>query len=185
MDECEDIVCPVGSRPSALPVPLPVQLLAEGPTVPRRARHFGGCEAALRRWIRPFEAKALTAKGLPMKPPTVRSTRSGLGPALCARSTSCATDRIRRPPARGGDGQRLPAQVLQAPGGAGRTGEAGPPPVVPAFHGPERNDIERTFHKTRPRRVQPHPRALTAAVQACFQDLRDELVSLHLSIRNA
>ena len=61
----------------------------------------------------------------------------------------------------------------------------GPRLWVPAPQGPERNDIERSFHKARPRRVQPHPRALTAAVQACFRDLRDELASLLLSIRNA
>ncbi len=121
MDECEDIVCPVGSRPPCA------------------------------HEVRPAPPAGSGGSGRPRV--VVMDNASLLLPKLA--------------------------------GGAGRTGEAGPPPVVPAPHGPERNDIERTFHKARLRRVQPHPRALTAAVQACFQDLRDELVSLHLSIRNA
>ena len=59
---------------------------------------------------------------------------------------------------------------------------------LPAYS-PELNDIEHTFrkakHEAMPQRLQPHARALTAAVHACFRDLRDELVSLHLSLRNA
>ncbi len=56
-------------------------------------------------------------------------------------------------------------------------------------YSPELNDIEHTFrkakHEAMPQRLQPHARALLAAVHACFRDLRDELVSLHLSIRKA
>lgn len=59
---------------------------------------------------------------------------------------------------------------------------------LPAYS-PELNDIEHTFrkakHEAMPQRLQPHARALTAAVHACFRDLQDELVSLYLSIRNA
>lgn len=59
---------------------------------------------------------------------------------------------------------------------------------LPAYS-PELNDIEHTFrkakHEAMPQRLQPHARALLAAVHACFRDLQDELVSLHLSIRNA
>ena len=56
-------------------------------------------------------------------------------------------------------------------------------------HGPELNDIERTFrrakHEAMPRRMQPRQRALMAAVHACFRELRDELESLYLSMRSA
>jgi len=56
-------------------------------------------------------------------------------------------------------------------------------------YSPALNDIEHTFrkakHEAMPQRLQPHARALAAAVHACFRDLRDELVSLHLSIRMA
>ena len=56
-------------------------------------------------------------------------------------------------------------------------------------YSPELNDIERTFrrakHEAMPRRMQPHARALLAAVHACFRDLRDELEALHLSMRSA
>ena len=59
---------------------------------------------------------------------------------------------------------------------------------LPAYS-PELNDIERTFrkakHEAMPQRMQPHRRALTAAVHACFGTLRDELESLHLSMRSA
>ena len=46
-------------------------LSADGMTVPRLARHFGCCEATLRRWIRQFEAEGLKA---------VRHKQRGLGP---------------------------------------------------------------------------------------------------------
>ena len=56
---------------------------------------------------------------------------------------------------------------------------------VPAYS-PELNDIEHTFrqakHEAMPQRLLPHARALTAAVHACFGDLQDKLVSLHLSM---
>ncbi len=59
---------------------------------------------------------------------------------------------------------------------------------LPAYS-PHLNDIERTLRKAKheavPRRTHPHQRALTAAVHACFRDLRDELESLHLSMRSA
>lgn len=58
---------------------------------------------------------------------------------------------------------------------------------LPAYS-PELNDIERVFrkakHEAMPQRLQPHARALLAAVHACFRDLRDELTSSYLSIRN-
>ena len=48
-------------------------------------------------------------------------------------------------------------------------------------YSPELNDIERLFrkakHEAMPRRLQPHERALLAAVHACFRDLRDQLSS--------
>ena len=50
----------------------------------------------------------------------------------------------------------------------------------PAYR-PERNDIERLFRKAKheavPQRLQPHERALLAAVHACFGGLRDQLSS--------
>ena len=68
--------------------------------------------------------------------------------------------------------------------------EEGPPPLTRwAAYSPELNTSEHTFRKARheamPQRLRPHERALTAAVHACFRNLRDELVSLHLPIRNA
>ena len=87
------------------------------------------------------------------------------------------------------DGQPLHAQVPADPGGRGGAGGAGHRTALPALPGPELNDIERTFrkakHEAMPRRMQPHQRALTAAVHACFRDLRDELASLHLSTPDA
>lgn len=48
-------------------------------------------------------------------------------------------------------------------------------------YSPELNDIERLFrkakHEAMPRRLQPHERALLAAVHACFRDLLDQLSS--------
>lgn len=44
-------------------------------------------------------------------------------------------------------------------------------------YSPELNNIERMFRKAMPRRLQPHERALLAAVHACFRDLRDQLSS--------
>lgn len=48
-------------------------------------------------------------------------------------------------------------------------------------YSPELNDIERLFrkakHEAMPQRLQPHERALLAAVHACFRDLRDQLSS--------
>ena len=59
---------------------------------------------------------------------------------------------------------------------------------LPAYS-PELNDIEHTFrrakHEGMPRRTQPHARALTAAVHACFRNLRDELATSYLSMRSA
>ncbi len=56
-------------------------------------------------------------------------------------------------------------------------------------YSPARNASEHLFrkakHEAMPRRLQPHARALLAAVHACFRDLRDELSSSQLSIRNA
>ena len=50
-------------------------------------------------------------------------------------------------------------------------------------YSPELNDIERIFrrakHEGMPQRLQPHARALTAAIHACFRDLRDQLASSH------
>ena len=62
-----------------------------------------------------------------------------------------------------------------------RPAQAESPFVLPAAHGPELNDIERLFrkakHEAMPRRLQPHERALLAAVHACFRDLLDQLSS--------
>ena len=48
-------------------------------------------------------------------------------------------------------------------------------------YSPELNDIERLFrkakHEAMPRRLQPHERALLAAVHACFRDLLNQLSS--------
>ena len=56
-------------------------------------------------------------------------------------------------------------------------------------YSPELNDIERLFrqakHEGMPRRTQPHVRALTAAVHACFGNLQDELALSYLSMRSA
>lgn len=56
-------------------------------------------------------------------------------------------------------------------------------------YSPHLNDIERTFrrakHEAMPRRMYPHQRVLLAAVHACFRNLRDELESLHWTMRSA
>ncbi len=51
-------------------------LSADGMTVPARARHWGGCEATMRRWIRQFEAEGL--KAVRHKRRVVRRALNGL-----------------------------------------------------------------------------------------------------------
>lgn len=53
-------------------------LSADGLRVPQLARHFGRCEATMRRWIRQFEAEGLKA---------VRHKPLGTGPDLVRRQT--------------------------------------------------------------------------------------------------
>ena len=85
-----------------------------------------------------------------------------------------------RHPARGGHGQRLLPPREESAGGPAEPAETDSPPLLPAPR-PELNDIERIFrkakHEAMPRRLQPHERALRAAVHACFRDLRDQLTS--------
>lgn len=56
-------------------------------------------------------------------------------------------------------------------------------------YSPELNDIERLFrkakHEAMPQRLQPHQRALTEAVHACFRGLWNELSLSYLSMRRA
>ena len=115
-----------------------------------------------------------------------RRPRPGGRPAAPGRartwSISCNTP-CRRTAAstRGGHGQRLLPTAERRCGTPCRTCRNRISICTTCPHGPELNDIERLFrkakHEAMPQRLQPHERALLAAVHACFRDLRDQLSS--------